>query len=158
MEKLESNPIQISDSRKANLEQNLLLFYTGTSRLGAQVATDIVKIIGDKAKILYIMRSMVDEAVNILNDGDMDDFGRLLHETWLLKRELSPLVSNDTIDEIYETARAHGALGGKLMGAGSAGFMFFYVPEERKEAVRKALSHFLEVSFSFEDKGSHIIL
>ena len=104
------------------------------------------------------MRSLVDEAVSVLcGDGSLDDFGRLLHETWLLKRGLSRSVSNPAIDGIYQTAIEQGALGGKLLGAGASGFMVFYVPPERLPDVSQALSGYLQVPFKFENEGSTLI-
>ena len=101
---------------------------------------------------------MVDRAVEILNsDTDLTAFGELLHQSWLLKRELSSAISNSVVDGIYSTARSSGAIGGKLLGAGDAGFMIFFVPPEKQEDVRQALAQYLRVPFSFETEGSTII-
>jgi D-glycero-alpha-D-manno-heptose-7-phosphate kinase len=87
----------------------------------------------------------------------LDPFGRLLHKTWLLKRTVSPKISNLAIDALYKTAMACGALGGKLLGAGSSGFMLFYVPHAKQQAVKSALVNYLRVPFKFEREGSSII-
>jgi len=151
-------PVTIPTPRLQALDDNLLLFYTGTSRLAPQVAKDIVANLETKRKVLFQMRSYVDEALAVLNNGNnLDDFGRLLHENWLLKRELSSMVSNTTIDTIYEKAMQNGALGGKLLGAGVSGFMLFYVPSEKQEQVIKALEMYLHVPFHFESEGSVIL-
>ena len=103
------------------------------------------------------MHAMVDEAIDILMDGNLDDFGLLLDETWQKKRSLSKVVSNSQVDEIYASAIDAGALGGKLSGAGAGGFLLLYVPVEKQPDVKQKLSHLIHVPFSFELKGSQII-
>ena len=105
------------------------------------------------------MRQMVDESLSILGGRpeNLNEFGKLLHESWKLKRSLSSKISNDSIDRIYETARNAGALGGKICGAGGGGFILFFVPPEKKESVKKALRDLLLVPFRFENLGSHVI-
>lgn len=143
------------------LDDNLMLFYTGISRFSAQVQSDTVKAIGKKEKQAQLreMLTMVDDAEQILVDKErsIHDFGRLLHETWSLKRGISAGISTDGIDVLYEKARSAGALGGKLLGAGGGGFLLFYVEKEKQEAVRKALSELLYVPFGFENGGSRVI-
>ena len=106
-----------------------------------------------------MMKDMVDIAENILTDEnkDLDDFGRLLHETWKLKRSTGNKISTNEIDMIYDKALNAGALGGKLLGAGGGGFMLFYVPDENKENVKKELKDLLQVPFSFENEGTSVI-
>jgi D-glycero-alpha-D-manno-heptose-7-phosphate kinase len=105
------------------------------------------------------MREMVDEAVSILNNGaDIEGFGKLMDESWRLKRSLSSRVSTDTIDTMYETALKAGAIGGKLCGAGGGGFMLLFVPPRKQRHVQKALNNLLHVPFSFETLGSQIIV
>ena len=100
----------------------------------------------------------MDEAQDILENEkrDLDDFGRLLDETWKLKKSLSNSISNSSIDSIYEKAINAGALGGKLLGAGGGGFLVFYVPKDKQDKIRKAVK-LMEVPFEFEDKGSEIV-
>ena len=93
----------------------------------------------------------------VAGNGDLDDFGRLLHEAWMLKRGIAADISNETVDGIYETALRHGAIGGKLCGAGSKGFMLFYVPKDRQAEVMKSLSHYLWVPVAFDHEGSTTI-
>ena len=90
--------------------------------------------------------------------GSLDEFGRLLHEGWQLKRSLTGKITTPEIDEIYEAGRASGALGGKLLGAGGGGFMLFYVPPERREELRLRLKKLLCVPFSFSQKGGHVVV
>jgi D-glycero-alpha-D-manno-heptose-7-phosphate kinase len=99
----------------------------------------------------------VPQAVDMLRHCDFDSFGRLLHETWTLKRALTSSISTETIDRIYDDALRAGALGGKLLGAGGAGFMVFVVPIEHQPRVRKALSHLINVPVRTDFTGSTII-
>ena len=155
----EVKPLNITEERKENLNSNLLLFFTGFSRFSSQIQEDTKKNIEDKTKTLLMMKDMVDTAENILADEkkDLDDFGRLLHETWKLKRSTGNKISTNEIDMIYDKALNAGALGGKLLGAGGGGFMLFYVPDENKENVKKELKDLLQVPFSFENEGTSVI-
>jgi D-glycero-alpha-D-manno-heptose-7-phosphate kinase len=150
-------PVTIAPSRVAELQGRLLLFYLGSSRLASVIAGDVVANLQARRDTLRRMRAMVDEALGILSGGgDLDDFGRLLGESWRLKRELSRAVSTDAVDRVYQRAIDLGALGGKLLGAGGTGFMLFYVPEERQRDVIESLSC-IHVPFAFESEGSSII-
>lgn len=150
--------LRVRSARIEELESCLMLLYTGTSRLSSEVSTELISKLGENSAVLRQMRDMVDQAVSILTGtGNLQAFGRLMHEGWILKQRLSGSVTNPIINTIYETARKHGALGGKLMGAGAAGFMVFYVPVEKQPAVQKSLSHLLWVPFSFESKGTTLI-
>ncbi len=151
-------PITISSERISELDSRLMLFYTGAGRFASEVAGKVIANLNKKQDVLRQMQRMVDEAVSILNgDGCIDDFGEMLHETWNLKRSVSDVISNSTIDKIYKVATDNGALGGKLLGAGSSGFMAFYVPPEKQTDVKDALNAYLHVPFSFERDGSSII-
>lgn len=152
-----ATPVAAGPDRRRALEDRLMLFYTGLSRMGSEVAADVIANIPAREAQLHRMRALVDRAAAILCEGDLDDFGRMLDETWRLKRELSPLVSNDGIDAIYARARDAGALGGKLLGAGTSGFMLFHVPRDRREAVQEALRDLLHVPFRFEDQGATLL-
>ncbi len=90
--------------------------------------------------------------------GHCDEFGRLLHESWQIKRTLTNKISTASIDEIYEAGLSAGALGGKLLGAGGGGFMLFFVPPERREALRIRLKKLLCVPFAFSNRGSHVVV
>ena len=155
---IQVEPVTIPASRVSELQSRLLLFYTGRSRFASEIAADVIASLQSKREVLHQMRSLVDQAVSLLNgDGGLDDFGRLLHETWMLKCKQSKLVTNPLVDGIYQTAIEHGALGGKLLGAGASGFMVFYVPPEKQQCVIQALSGYLHVPFKFETAGSSII-
>ncbi len=153
-------PVTISQEMVQALQDNFMLFFTGFSRNASEIAVDQIKNTPSKKEELKAMKGMVDDAIAILNSGvgRLDDFGKLLGESWRLKRNLSSLISSTKIDEIYETAMRSGALGGKLLGAGGGGFMLFYVPKDRQHEVRKRLKDLLYVPFHFEKSGSHIIL
>ena len=152
------DPLTISHQRVEELENHLMLVYTGSSRLGGEIAGTVIAGIPDKTAQLMRMRAMVDEAVSILVGSDsLNAFGELLHESWQLKRGLAANVTNAHVDSVYNTARDHGALGGKLLGAGGKGFMLFFVPPAKRENVQKALAQFLEVPFRFEGEGCTIV-
>lgn len=155
---IQVEPVTIPRSRIVELESKLMLFYTGTSRFSSEIASKVIANLDKKQDVLRQMRQMVDEAASILNSQDsFDGFGKLLHEAWMLKRDLSPGVTSSQVDSIYEAAINSGALGGKLLGAGGAGFMVFYVPIEKQKSVKQALSQLLWVPFTFEREGSTII-
>lgn len=153
-------PVVLPPARVERLERHLMLFFTGISRFSSEVAKSKIENIKDHQTELRRMEEMVGEALTILarqNEG-LDDFGRLLDESWRYKRGLSTKVSNSTIDEIYEQARMAGALGGKLLGAGGGGFMLFFVQPEQREALRERLSKLIHVPFRFEPSGSRVVL
>ena len=155
---IQAERLTVGSNRLHELEGNLMLLYTGTSRLCQEITKTFVENIHAKEASLRSMRTMVDQAVSVLaSAGDLDDFGRLLHESWMCKRSLSASISNPKIDGIYERAMQAGALGGKLLGAGHSGFMLFYVPKERQPAVRDALSGQLWIPFAFDTDGCSLI-
>ena len=135
------------------------MFFTGFSRNASEIAGEQIKKTNSREKELKTMREMVDEAINILN-GDVDkvkDFGKLLHESWEIKRSLTDRISNGQIDNIYEAGLGAGAVGGKLCGAGSGGFMIFFAPPEVQPKIKEKLKHLLYVPFRFERLGSQIV-
>lgn len=151
-------PVTIAAGRLAELERRMLLFYTGSSRLASDIAADVTAELDAKRGPLLRLRAMVDEAVELLCGGrDLDAFGKLLHEGWQVKRKLSPKIASPTVEKVYRKAMKAGALGGKLLGAGSAGFMAFYVPEKKQLAVIRELAGCMHVPFRFEPEGSRII-
>ena len=105
------------------------------------------------------MYQMVDEAISIIQNSNssFDEFGSLMHDAWLIKRELSDKITNPLIDQIYETGRNAGAIGGKLIGAGGGGFILFFVRPTKHKRVKEALKDLLHVPFSFDRTGSQII-
>jgi D-glycero-alpha-D-manno-heptose-7-phosphate kinase len=153
----EVQPLTISPIRSNELKSHLMLFYTGIARNASEVAEDKIAKIPSKKAELTEMQKMVDIATNILTSGqDINDFGKLLHETWQLKRGISGKISSDFIDDLYTRAKAAGATGGKLLGAGGGGFMLFFVKPQYQQKVLEALSELLWVPFDFERHGSHV--
>lgn len=150
-------PLAMDPAVKARLAAHLMLFFTGTSRMASQVAQTVIENLQVKRQVIKRMHAMVDEAAAVLRAGDITAFGDMLHEAWMLKRSVSECISNSHIDDLYDQARAAGATGGKLLGAGSSGFMLFFVPPERQPEVLKALKHYLHVPFGFEEAGCQII-
>ncbi len=154
------SPIVMEPGRKQRLDDSLLLFYTGISRLSADVQKENMskRNVQDKTQLLKEMLSLVDEAGKVLVDrhADLDGFGRLLDAGWRLKRRTGN-VSNGTIDALYERGLRAGALGGKLLGAGGGGFLLFYCPPERQEALKEALSELMAVPFGFETHGTSLV-
>lgn len=150
-------PVTISKNRVKELESHMLLLYTGTTRLASDVAGEFVGSFEAKAAILHKMYSMVDDAVSILSsEKDILQFGELLHESWQLKRSITEKVSSSVVDRIYDTARANGAVGGKLLGAGAAGFILIFAPPSKHEVIKEALAAYTCVPFQFETAGSVI--
>lgn len=155
---IRNEPIVMSSQRKETLNNNLMMFYTGIQRSASEIAKDQVE--NTKVNISYLndLKGLVHEANKVLqSDKPLADFGRLLDEGWKLKQALSSKISNDTINEIYSAGKKHGALGGKLLGAGGGGFVLLYVEQEKQAAVREALKTFKIVPFKFEESGSQII-
>lgn len=153
------NPVVMSRERKKELNDNLMLFFTGFSRFSSDIQKGTEKSMKEKAKELLEIYSLVDEAQKILSDNnaDIDEFGKLLDYSWNLKRGISEGISTDSIDEQYKKAMDAGALGGKLLGAGGGGFLLFYVPKEKQKSVKNALKGQMQVPFSFENEGTRII-
>ncbi len=152
-------PVIMGKERKEKLNDSLMLFFTGFSRFSSDIQKGTEKSMKDKTRELLEMYALVDEAQKILTEGsrNLDEFGKLLDYTWKLKRGISGGISTDSIDEQYKKAMDAGALGGKLLGAGGGGFLLFYVPEEKQNDVRKALSDQMHVPFRFENEGTKII-
>jgi len=158
-EEFRVQPITLKKEKLQNLQDHMILFFTGFSRTASNIAKEQIKETPRRKNELKRMGEMVDEAVDILNDNnsDLSNFGRLLHESWMIKRKLTNKITNNNIDEIYDKAIKAGALGGKLLGAGGGGFILFYAKPEKHEKIRKSLKDLLYVPFSFENIGSQII-
>ncbi|MGN0383720.1 MAG: kinase [Eubacterium sp.] len=151
-------PIIISKERKHQLNSNLMMFFTGYSRMSSEVQMVHRQVIGNKTKELREICSLVDEAEKILiSSTSLNEFGKLLDYTWQIKRGISNKVSNAAIDDLYMKAKKAGALGGKLLGAGNGGFMLFYVDDEKKPIVRETLRDFMEVPFEFDNDGTRVL-
>lgn len=152
------SPVIISPQRRQQLNQNLMLFFTGFSRFSADIQAETKKCLNDKKGDLLEMLRLVDDAERVLTSkGDLEEFGRLLDHTWRLKRGIASKISTDSIDCVYERAKKAGAVGGKLLGAGGGGFLLFYVERDKQGKVREALRELLHVPFVFEDAGTKVV-
>ena len=156
----EVKPVIVSPERKKQLNENLMMFFTGFTRFSSDVqrVNNETSIEEKKAK-LQKMYAMVDEAEEILcnKNKDLDDFGRLLDKSWKLKKQTGKGVSTGAIDELYEKGIQAGALGGKLLGAGGGGFLVFYVQPEKQKAVKKAMKDLMYIPFEFDNEGATIV-
>ncbi len=152
-------PVIISPERKRQLNNNLLMFFTGFTRFSSEVqqANGLSK--ADKNAQLKEMYALVGEAEKVLTDkyADLNEFGKMLDHTWRLKRQTGSVVSTDSIDTLYEKGLEAGALGGKLLGAGGGGFLLFYVEPDKQETLKKVMEKLLYVPFEFEDGGTRVI-
>lgn len=152
------HPVVVSHARKEQLNRHLMLFFTGFSRFSSDIAKSQEKSIGDKIKDLTEMKQLVKEAEQILvSKSDLNEFGKLLHYTWELKRGMTRNISNLAIDGLYAKALRAGAVGGKLLGAGGGGFMLFYVEPDKQEHVKQELKELLYVPIEFENGGTRIM-
>lgn len=153
------SPIIISSERKRELNQNLMLFYTGIQRFSSEIQADTFAKPVDKTSQLLDMLQLVDEAEQILCDKNtsLNEFGKLLDTTWKLKRGTGAKVSNGSIDELYDMAIKAGAIGGKLLGAGGGGFLLFYCEKEKQPLLIKALEKLMVVPFNFETGGARVL-
>jgi D-glycero-alpha-D-manno-heptose-7-phosphate kinase len=153
-------PIIMKEESLRDFENKFMLFFTGLSRNASVIAQEQIQNTQKNQSQLFKMRKLVDEAYKILTSGKENfiEFGKLLNETWKLKKELSTKITNSEIDDIYDIALKNGAIGGKLLGAGGGGFIVFYVEPENHERVKKALNNFLHVPFEFDFYGSEIIV
>ena len=152
-------PIIIHPDRKKQLNDNLLMFFTGFTRFSSDLQKANQAGYDEKVKQLRQMYALVDEAERVLEDkqSDLDDFGRLLDATWRLKRQTGGAITTNSIDALYEKGIEAGALGGKLLGAGGGGFLGFYVQPEKQAALKEAMKDLLYVPFQFEDGGTRVI-
>jgi len=153
-------PVILPLSRRAELRNSIMLFFTGFSRCASDIAREQLGNLGSRTCQLRAIRDLVEAAVGILIDPNrpLRELGALLHESWRLKRELSNSVSNPHIDDIYQAGLDGGAIGGKLLGAGGGGFMMFLVDPENREHVRQRLKKLIHVSVGFDNDGSRIVL
>jgi len=154
---LRVHPLTIPPAMLNLLQDHLMLFFTGFSRNASVIAKAQIDNIPQKKAELSRMHEMVQEAVGILNAGQLLKFGRLLDESWKLKRTLSDKISSSTIDDLYATAIKAGAIGGKLLGAGGGGFVLLFAEPAKQDKIRQALKGLLEVPFKFENLGTQII-
>ena len=151
-------PILMEGKTYKELQKNLLMFYTGTTRSANTILAEQTRNITseDKARNLLKMCELAKDMKIALENNDISSFGKILDEGWQLKKELASGIANQAIDEAYEIAMKNGALGGKLLGAGGGGFLLFYCEEEKQEQLKKAIG-LKELDFSFERDGTSVI-
>ena len=152
-------PIVISPERKKQLNENLMMFFTGFTRFSAEIQTSVAGNYKVKRIQLGQMYELVDDAERILTDAErnLDEFGYLLDYTWKLKRTTGSRVSTNSIDALYQRGIQAGSIGGKLLGAGGGGFLLFYVRKEQQQSVKEAMKELVYIPFEFESEGSSII-
>ena len=158
-EQIRVQPVTLDVEKLKFFHDHLMLFFTGSSRIASRVAGEQIKKTPRRKKELERIQEMVDEAIGILNSSgfDLTDFGRLMHESWIIKRSLTNKITTPFVDEIYETAIKAGALGGKLLGAGGGGCVLFFVEPEHQHKVKEELKKLLYIPFKFENLGCQII-
>ncbi len=142
------------------LQDDCLLFYTGITRSASNLLKKQSEEMTSQKSKQDVMQKMVGWAHALrreLQNNNIEAFGEILHENWELKKSLTAGISSESIDDWYNTARKAGALGGKLLGAGAGGFILFYAPKERHEAIKHALSDLRPIDFAFESLGSRVI-
>lgn len=144
---------------KQQLEDNLLLIYVGGRHSANDILTYQQQAIASEDKFIVQrnMAKLADELRKSLQTGNIEDFGRILNEGWQMKRSLVRDISNNFIDEIYQKGLDSGALGGKLLGAGGAGFLLFYCPKDKQDHFRHEMHNFMEIKFGFDSFGSQVI-
>jgi D-glycero-alpha-D-manno-heptose-7-phosphate kinase len=155
----EVDPITLGKDRLWELQEKLLLCFTGFSRSAPEIAQHQINETPARVKELNAMSALTEEALSLLTNqsASLDHFGKLLDEQWKIKRSITSHVSTPEVDQIYEIAKKNGALGGKLLGAGGGGFMLFYADRERHSAIQESLAEKIFVPFRFEDTGSKIV-
>ena len=154
------SPIILSKRRFDELQGSLMLYFTGFSRIASEIAKSTIDNLTNRVTELKRMGEMVDEAIRILQSPEtpIDEFGKLLDQSWRYKRGLSSKVSTPEIDRIYDEALKAGATGGKIIGAGGGGFLLLFVRPELQDKVRSQLRRLIHVPFQFENSGSRVVL
>jgi D-glycero-alpha-D-manno-heptose-7-phosphate kinase len=151
-------PFSLKKKKIQKLNKNLLLVYSGMKKTAHHIAKNYVhKLQTSKKSHILEISNFVHEGERILKAGKLDDFGKLLHESWLEKKSLSSSITNSHIDAIYDSALKRGALGGKLLGAGGGGFLMFYVPYYKQKNFIKHFKNLVNVPFKFTSEGSNIM-
>jgi D-glycero-alpha-D-manno-heptose-7-phosphate kinase len=154
------HPVVLSPERRRELESHMLLFFTRFTRVASSIAEKTIARLPKKTRQLNRLRQMVDEAAEVLTNPcrSVAEIGPMLHDSWLIKKDLTEEVSTPLIDMIYESARSAGALGGKLLGAGGGGFMVLIAKPQDHQRIREKLRGFIEVTFQIGSSGSRIVM
>lgn len=151
-------PVNIKTDTILNFSNNLMLFDTGIKRKSSQVLKNQKESYKSKNfKLTNKLVQLTKPFKNSLVNNDLDLTGKILDESWKLKRGIVAGITSNNIDDMYDSAKSAGAIGGKLCGAGGGGFLLFYVKDEHKESVRRKLSGLKELSFNLEHEGSKIL-
>lgn len=152
-----ANPIVCSKETIRDLQDNMLLYYTGLTRKSGEILSEQKDNIKDKTQILDAMNEMVSEAEQYLISGNIDAWGDMLRRGWDYKKQMASRITNPAIQEMYERAMKAGAKGGKILGAGGGGFLLLYVREKESQNIKEAMKEYQLVEFGFESEGSRII-
>jgi D-glycero-alpha-D-manno-heptose-7-phosphate kinase len=152
-------PLYIKNETYQKLQENLVMFYIGNQRKASDILTEQKRNASqeDKFNILKSMVALVPDLRDCLYKNTLDDFGKILHENWILKQRLASQISNHQINEIYNAGIKAGASGGKLLGAGGGGFMLFYCDQSKQQRLFDALKPLEKFEFSFDRDGSKVI-
>jgi D-glycero-alpha-D-manno-heptose-7-phosphate kinase len=152
-------PLILNRDKISLIESRLLLFFTGVSRNSSDIAYSQISLIPKNDKHLTKMFDLLNEGILVLEgDLDIDILGQILHESWMRKRELSPMVTNHNIDQLYRVAKDAGAIGGKILGAGGGGFILFWAHPNKHENIIKKLSKYTQVPLKIDYEGSRLAL
>jgi D-glycero-alpha-D-manno-heptose-7-phosphate kinase len=154
---VEVEPLGLNESQTRRLNQNLMLFFTGVTRKAETILDEQRANMAQRTAVLRELSRLAQTGVACLRAGELDEIGHLLHEGWLLKKQMASRISSDTIDTLYACARRAGALGGKLAGAGGGGYLLLYCPRHKQDSVRAALAQLRELPFHLERDGSKVI-
>ena len=156
-ENVSVTPLVCKNSTLEKLNDSLMMFYTGITRSSNKILSEQKKVTDERRDNLRNMKLLSEEIRDALVKGNLEKFGKSLHEGWLEKRKLTSKISNNLIDKYYEKAINAGASGGKLLGAGGGGFLLFYCEKANQEKLRNALKNLRELKFKLENQGSKII-
>lgn len=151
------NPIIFKRADRENLQNKLLMFYTGLERISSTILKDVNRTLDDTYTHLDKMVGIAEAMQLRLNEGDVSCVGDSLHEGWQRKKELAGSITNQIIDDYYRRGLQAGARGGKVLGAGGGGFLLFYCDENKQDALRNSLADLQEAPIEFEPQGSKII-
>ncbi len=157
-ERVDVTPIIMSEDFRKRMSENLLLMYTGKQRPSTQIHNAQKGNVVNRIEHYRKMADLARKIQTVCTSGNPDGIGSILHENWLLKRDLSEGISDPVIDGWYDTAMKNGAMGGKIIGAGGGGFMLFYVPAEKREKVIRALPELIVTDFNIDYQGSRIVM
>jgi D-glycero-alpha-D-manno-heptose-7-phosphate kinase len=152
-------PLYVKNETYLHLQKNLIMFYVGNQRKASDILTEQKKNASqdEKFNVLKSMVGLVEDLKNCLYSEQLDYFGKILHENWMLKQKLASQISNNYIDDIYNAGIKAGATGGKLLGAGGGGFMLFYCKESKRQKLIEALQPLEKFDFAFDRDGSKVI-